>query len=157
MGQTVDILTQSLLQLAAALIMALGTLAIARLTRWLGIQGDSAARAAFDDVLNKAVTFGLQQSQQLIKQRGWDDAVVKSQALQLAAPYVQNFPDVLKALKIDKLDQAHLNAAILNALDRAFPAAAAAAAASPATPPPTAPVPERQADLPALAAAIDGA
>jgi hypothetical protein len=144
-----SILINALLQVAAALVLALGTLAITKLTRWLGLQGDAAARAAFDEVLQKAVTFGLQQTQAQIARHGWDDPTVKTTALGFAAPYVQRFPDVLKALKVDRLDAAQLNAAILQALDRAYPHAAAVAASSPATPSVTA-----KEDLPAPASAL---
>lgn len=151
-----SILTNALLQLVAALILALGSVGVARLTRWLGIKSNDAARAAFDDVLQKSVTYGLQQTQEMIRRKGWDDLEVKTTALGHAAPYVERFPDVLKALKVDRIDRSEVQRLIEGALERAYPQAAAMAAVSPAAPPTTAPMPSRQADRPALEHALQG-
>lgn len=148
--QIVEQLINGLLQLSASLILAIVGFAVTRLMALLKIKQDAAARAAFDDVLLKSVTFGLQQTRGLIRERGWDDDMVRSEALRQALPYLERFPDVLKALKIDGSRRDVLQGKFADALDRAFPVAAEIAARSPGTPPATAPMPARQADLPAL-------
>ncbi len=137
-----------LLQLAATVLLAAGTWAISQLVRWLGLKNAAQATASLDDALQKSVTYGLQQSQDLIRQKGWDHADVRSATLAQALPYlIQHFPDVLGSAGIDMSNQAALQATVVGALDRAFPHAAAVAANSPATPPATAPTPQVTAGL----------
>jgi len=140
-----------LLQLAATVLLAVGTWGISMIVRWLGLKNSAQATASLDDALQKSVTYGLQQSQALIRQKGWDHADVKSAALRQALPYmIKRFPDVLGSAGIDMSDQAALQATVTGALDRAFPHAAAVAASSPATPPATAPTPQVTAGLAAM-------
>lgn len=140
-------LTNAIMQLLAAVILAVGTWAIGRLVTWLGLKNAAQATQALDDALGKAVTYGLQQSQQLIRDKGWDHPDVRSQVLKTAEPYLlTRFPDVLKAARIGSKG-VNLPELVVGALDRAFPHAAAVAAASPATPPATAPDPRTTAEL----------
>ncbi len=151
MNTAIDLapVTGALMQLFAAAIMGVGTWAVTRLVQWLGLKNAAQATAAFDDVLQKAVTYGLQQTQSLISRNGWDHIEVRNQALAHAAPYlIQRFPDTLRAVGVDLSDSAGTAAAVTGALDRAFPHAAARAAASPATPPATAPNPPTTQELP---------
>ena len=139
-------LINALLECAATLLVATGTWLIARLVRWLGLKNAAQATANLDDALSKSVTYGLQQSQVLIKQNGWDSVSVRNAALGTALPYMlAHFPDALKAVGLDLSDQSALQTTIGAALDRAFPQAATQAAASPATPPAVAPQPQTQA------------
>ena len=137
-----------LLQLAATVLLAAGTWGIGMIVRWLGLKNAAQATASLDDALQKSVTYGLQQTQTMIRQKGWDHAEVKSAALKQALPYmIQRFPDVLGAAGVDMSNQAALQTSVTGALDRAFPHAAAIAANSPATPPATAPSPPVTAGL----------
>jgi len=141
-------ITNVLLQLAGAVILGVGTWAIGRLLQWLGLKTSAQAMANLDDALGKAVTYGLQQSQDLIRQKGWDHADVRNATLAAAVPYlIKRFPDTLKAVGVDLSNEKATTEAVTGALDRAFPHAAATAAASPATPPPTAPTPPTTAEL----------
>jgi hypothetical protein len=138
----------ALLQLAATAILGAGSYAIPRIVRWLGLKESAQARAALDSALHKAVTYGLQQSQTLIKEKGWDHPEVRDAALAEAANYMTNrFADTLKAVGTDVAKPEAVDA-VRGALERAFPGAAADAADSPATPPKTAPNPPEQKDLP---------
>jgi hypothetical protein len=137
-----------LLQLAGAAILGLGTWAISRLLQLLGLKTSAQAAANLDDALGKAVTYGLQQSQELIRQKGWDHVDVRNATLAAAAPYlIKRFPDTLKAVGVDFSNEKAVTDTVIGALDRAFPHAAARAAASPATPPATAPSPPTTAEL----------
>ncbi len=137
-----DPIIDVLLQLAATVLLAVGTWAISRFTMWLGLKNAAQATATLDDALQKAVTYGLQQSQELIKQKGWDHVDVRNATLAQAAPYMINhFPDALKNVGLDMSNPQAVQLAVMGALDRSFPHAAAIAAASPATPPATAPLP----------------
>jgi hypothetical protein len=137
-----DPIIDVLLQLAATVLLAAGTWAITRFTTWLGLKNSAQATATLDDALQKAVTYGLQQTQELIKQKGWDNVDVRNAALAHAAPYmIGHFPDALKNVGLDMSNTQAVQAAVMGALDRSFPHAAAVAAASPATPPATAPAP----------------
>ncbi len=128
-------LIDMLLQLVAAVLLSMGTWAVARLIRWLGLRNSAQATGALDDALQKSITFGLQQSQDLIRRKGWDDVDVRTSAIGQALPYmIERFPDVLKAVGVDTSDQASLQRIVSGALDRAFPQAASVAAASPGTP-----------------------
>ena len=137
-----------LLQLAATVLLAAGTWAIGMVVRWLGLKNAAQVTASLDDALQKSVTYGLQQSQDVIRQKDWDHVDVRSVALAHAVPYlIQHFPDALGAAGVDLSDRAALWATVTGALDRAFPHAAAIAANSPATPPATAPTPPVTAGL----------
>jgi hypothetical protein len=141
-------ITSAIMQIVAALLLAFGTWAIQRLGQWVGLKNDSAITAAFDSALQKAVTFGLQQSHELIKQNGWDHVSVHDATLASAGTYIASrFPDTLKNAGLDPT-AADFDKKVKDALDRAFPHAVAVAAASPATPPATAPNPPEQKDLP---------
>ncbi len=145
--------TDALLQLGGTAITALGTVAIAKLVQWLNIKNGDALRSSLDEVLNKAVTYGITQSQSLIKTNGWDDIQVRNTMLSHALPYlIDRFPDVLKASGLDPASPATATR-MQDALLRAFPRAALTASSSPATPPTTAPNPPNQADLAPQAAA----
>ncbi len=134
-------LINMLLQALAAVLLAAGTWAIARLMRWLGLQNATQATNAFDDALGKSITFALQQSQDLIRHKGWDDLEVRTTAIGRALPYmIERFPDVLKAVGVDMSDRNSVQKIVSGALDRAFAGAAMVAAASPATPPAPLPV-----------------
>jgi hypothetical protein len=138
----------AVMQLAATVILAAGGYAIPRVLRWLGLKESEQARAALDSALHKAVTYGLQQSQALIKSKGWDHPQVRNAALADAATYLTTrFADTLKAVGTDVAKPEAVEA-VRGALERAFPAAVADAADSPATPPKTAPNPPEQKDLP---------
>jgi hypothetical protein len=139
--------TNALLQLGATAITALGTVAIARLVQWLNIKNGDATRSALDEVLNKSVTFGLAESQDLIKAKGWDHVDVRNAAIAKALPYlIDRFPDVLRGLKLDP-EAPETKLKMQDALLRALPFAALTASNSPATPPTTAPNPPVQGDL----------
>jgi hypothetical protein len=141
----------SIMQLAATAILAAGGYAIPRVLRWLGLKESEQARAALDSALHTAVTYGLQQSQSLIKSMGWDSVEVRDAALAEAATYLTDrFADTLKAVGTDPA-RPEAAAQVRGALERAFPKAAAEAADSPATPPKTAPNPPEQQDLRARA------
>ena len=62
----IDPIINALLQLAATVLLAAGTWAVSRLVTWLGLKNSAQATATLDDALQKAVTYGLQQSQGLI-------------------------------------------------------------------------------------------
>lgn len=142
MSVDVTPVTNALMQLAAAVVLAVGTWAVSRFVQWLGLKNAAQATANLDDVLQKGVTYGLQQSLDLIKQKGWDHVDVRNQVLDTALPYViSRFPDTLAAVGLDPNNTQDLTDKVRGALDRAFPHAAAVAAASPATPPATAPDP----------------
>jgi len=142
-------LTSTLMQLLATLIMGVGTWAVSRLVQWLGLRNAAQATAALDDVLQKAVTYGLQQTQDVIREKGWDHIEVRNQALAKAVPYlIERFPDTLRAVGVDLANRNAMTSSVTGALDRAFPHAAARAAASPATPPSTAPNPPTTQELP---------
>jgi hypothetical protein len=137
-----------LLQLAATVLLGFGTWGVTQLVQWLGLKNSAQATANLDDALEKAVTYGLQQSTALIKQKGWDDVEVRNATLAKAAPYlIDRFPDALRAVGVDMNDQAALQAKVMGALDRIYPHASAVAAASPGTPPATAPQPSTTAEL----------
>ena len=117
------------------MLLAAGTWGISRLVRWLGLKNAAQASANLDDALEKSVTYGLQQSQDIIKAQGWDHADVRNATLAKAAPYmIAHFPDALAAVGCDLSKPDALNACVTEALDRAFPQAVAVAAASPSTP-----------------------
>lgn len=138
-----------LLQLAATVILALGSWAIARLTRWLNLKSSAQLTEALDTALQKSVIFGLQQSQEEIRAKGWDSVEVKNAALAVALPYMTSrFGDTLKLVGVDVNNPAALTQTVKDALDRAFPSAATQASASPATPPTTAPNPSHTSELP---------
>ena len=95
-------ITSAIMQLVATLILGIGTWAISRLIQWLGLKNAAQATANLDDALQKGVTFGLQQTQELIKQKGWDNIEVHDEALGKALPYVMSrFPGALKAAGLD--------------------------------------------------------
>lgn len=140
-----------LLQLAAALLLAVGTWATARFTRWLGLKNSAQITVALDSALQRSVTYGLQQTQDLIREKGWDSPLVRTNALSAALPYMtERFADTLKLAGVDMGKPDEITAMVHGALDRAFPSAALIAAASPTTPPPTAPNPPTSAQLPPL-------
>ena len=129
-------ITNVLLQLASTLLLGFGSWGAARLIGLLGLKNAAQATANFDDALQKSVTFGLQQCQALIAQKGWDHLDVRNAALSAAMPYlIGHFPGALKAVGVDASNPQTLESLVKGALDRAFPQAAAAAADSPATPP----------------------
>ena len=135
-GIDITPMTNALLELFATLLLAAGTWAIGRLVRWLGLKNAAQATVNLDDALQKSVTYGLQQSQSLIKQNGWDSVDVHDQSLAKAVPYmIAHFPDALKGVGLDLSDTSKLQTTVGAALDRAFPASVTAVAASPATPP----------------------
>lgn len=145
----VDSIATILVQLAAAVLLAAGSWGIARFTKWLGLQNNAQINSAMEAALQKSVTYGLQQAQDTIREKGWDHIEVKNQALASALPYMtERFTATLKQAGVDVKDEAALKNVVAQALDRAFPAAAAVAAASPATPPATAPNPAHTAELP---------
>lgn len=145
----IDSIAPILVQLAAAVLLAAGSWGIARFTKWLGLQNNAQINTALETALQKSVTFGLQQAQETIRQKGWDHIEVKNQALATALPYMASrFAETLKQAGVDVKDETALKNVVAQALDRAFPAAAAVAAASPATPPATAPNPAHTAELP---------
>lgn len=134
---TIDLtpITNVLLQLAATVLLGLGSWGATRLVSWLGLKNSAQATANLDDALQKSVTYGLQQSQAMIAAKGWDHVDVHNAALASALPYmIQRFPDALKAAGVDMSNQQALQATVAGALDRSFPQAVAVAAASPATP-----------------------
>ena len=138
MHTAIDItpVTNALLELFATLLLGAGTWAIGRFVQWLGLKNAAQATANLDDALQKSVTYGLQQSQGLIKQHGWDSVDVHDASLAKAVPYmIKHFPDALKGVGVDASDPTALQNTVAAALDRAFPASVTAAAASPATPP----------------------
>ena len=138
-----------LLELAATVVFAIGGWGITRLTTWLGLKNTDQINKNLESALQKAVTYGLQQTQTRIRAEGWDSLNVKNQALQSALPYMtERFQDTLRLAGVNTSDPDATKAAVLGALDRIFPAAAAAAAASPATPPETAPRPPLNQQLP---------
>ncbi|HEY0412670.1 MAG TPA: hypothetical protein VGD66_05985 [Allosphingosinicella sp.] len=142
-------ITSALMQVLAAVVLGIGTFAAQRVVQWLGLRNSQAVTAALDSALQKAVTYGLQQSHDLIKQNGWDHVSVRNNSIAEAATYMTSrFQDTLKAAGVDVNDSAGTQAIVEGALQRAFPHAAAVAAASPATPPTTAPNPKEQKDLP---------
>ncbi len=79
--------------------------------------------ASLDDALQKSVTFGLQQSQDLIRQHGWDSVEVKNKALAAASVYaIARFPDTLKAVGLDMSDTAAVQTAVADRAGPCFPA-----------------------------------
>jgi hypothetical protein len=137
-------ITTPILQLLGTIILAFGTWATKRLLDWLGVKVSAQAAANIDQALEKAVTYGIQQTQETIKTKGWDHIDVREQAIAAALPYMQqHFADTLKSVGTDP----NAEDIIKKALDRVFPQAVAKAAASPATPPTTAPIPQTTAGL----------
>jgi len=142
-------ITNALLQVAAALILAVGTWAVGQIVQWLGLKNQAQVTATLDDALNKSVIYGLQQAQDQIRAKGWDHADVRNQTLATSGQYlIDRFPDVLRAAGFDMGNPQALSERVTGALDRAFPHAAATAAASPSTPPATAPNPQTTQQLP---------
>lgn len=144
--QIPEVIINALLQLAGAAILAIGTWAIGRVVTLLGLKNSAQATANLDDALQKAVTYGLQQSKTLIMAKGWDSIEVRNQTLAAASTYMlTRFQDTLKATGTD-MEATKLAATVTGALDRAFPAAVAIAAASPGTPPANAPAAQTSAE-----------
>lgn len=139
----------TLLELAATVVFAVGSWGIARLTTWLNLKNADQINRNLEGALQKAVTYGLQQTQDRIRAEGWDSLNVKNEALATALPYMTDrFKDTLRLAGVNISDRAATERIVLGALDRIFPAAAAAAASSPATPPETAPRPPLNQQLP---------
>lgn len=128
---------QVLLGLLQAALLAVGLWVGKRLAAWLQKRNASLDVSSFDDALQKTLAFGLQQAQSMIKAKGWDHIDVRNSVLQTATTQMINkFPDALAGvgLSTDRIASSEGDL-IMQALDRAFPAAVAVAAASPATPP----------------------
>ena len=135
---TVDLspLLSSLVQVGALALMALGGVAIQRLSTKLGLDAHAALTKQLDDALNKSIAAGAMDATSLIKARGWDHPDVKSAVLASAAAYLMAmWPGLLKSAGIDLGNPAYAQAKIAALLTRAFPAAMTPIAASPATPP----------------------
>lgn len=136
-------LTNTLVQLLALVILSIGTAFIGWAanmlhTKW-GLDISNSKVAAFDDQLDKAITFGVTQFEAEIKAKGWDDPTVKDKVLGLAlSSIVTKAPGILNnmGLSTDLTDDKNRDI-IMTALMRALPASFAKAAASPATPPAT--------------------
>lgn len=155
-GTAVDItpITSAVVQILAAIILAMGTWAIGRAVQWLGLKNSQQISENLDKALEKAVTYGIQQAQEEIRIKGWDSIQVKNETLAHAMPYfIERFSDTLRAAGINPSGE-QINNLVKGALDRAYPQAVSKAAASPATPPVTAPNPPVVHDLPAQAKPI---
>jgi len=128
------IINEILQLVGIVLVAAIGWL-VKRALTWVGLKVSTEQTAKFDDGLQKALAYGIGQTQGLIKAKGWDDPTVKSATLAAAVPYAtQMFPAAIKGVGIPS-DPAAQADAVARALDRAFPQAVTVAAASPATPP----------------------
>ena len=66
MGDLLDIV----LQLAALVILALGGLAVRRLSDWLGLRADGEVRAYLNAALDRAVEFGLAEARRRAREAG---------------------------------------------------------------------------------------
>lgn len=144
---TIDLspLVGAALSLCAIAITTVGSWALARMARRLGIDANSAAMADFDDGLKRAVHAAAGQAQDLIAAKGYDHVETKNAIVELAAPYmIAKFAPALRSVGLDPADPGGATTAYLTAeLNRVLPTAIAPIAASPAMPlgPPLSPSP----------------
>ena len=132
-------ITNAAVEIGATLLMVFGAWAANSLKNKLNLDVSASQTAAFDDALNKAVTFAATQSEMAIKAKGWDSPDVKSVVLATALSSIaEKAPDALAGvgLSTDINDPANRER-LTHALQRALPSAFTTAAASPATPPST--------------------
>lgn len=128
-------------QLAAIVIIAVGTWAIQRAVAYaqayFRVKVNSAIVQGFDDALARAVHAAAGQAEDLVKAKGWDHPDVKNTIVRLAVEYALN--KSIPALKMIGLDPADPGGAttryLTDELNRIFPTAIAPVAASPVTPP----------------------
>lgn len=123
--------------LGASALSIFGALALKAVAARAGVALTGDQTAAFDDALDKALTYGVGAADATIRAKGWDSADVKNQVLAVAATYAaQKMPDALKGVGLSSDLTVAANAlALQQALSRAYPKAVATAALSPATPP----------------------
>lgn len=94
---TLEPITEALVQLVAAVLLAMGTVVAKKLADWLKLSADDQVRAYLQTAIENAITHGVA----LATQRGEDGSATA--VLTHAARYVEGrVPDALKRLGIDQ-------------------------------------------------------
>ena len=105
-----------------------------QLLAWIGIKIREDRIAALNRAVDKAMTYAVVKTEDMIRDRGWDSVETRSEILARAAPVLENkFAETLKANGIDMSDP-ECRRLIREQMERMFPDVATRAAASPATP-----------------------
>lgn len=90
------------LQGLAGLVLMFLLYLMQRGSAWLKIKLSDAQKAEMEDVAAKALTWGVTQSETLIKAKGWDHAEVQNAVVAAATRYaVTKFPDAIKRTGLD--------------------------------------------------------
>ncbi len=127
-------LLQTLAIVVLGVLVAIGRLVLKKLN--ISLTDDQ--KSELEDVASKSLTWGITQSEALIKAKGWDHIAVKNAVVAAAIGYaIEKFPDAMKRSGIDTSNPAAAAEKLSGVMNRVLPNAVAQAADSPATPPAT--------------------
>lgn len=136
---SVDIspIVQAAITVCATALSVFGSMALLAIAKRFNVQVSAGQAANYDAALDKALQYGVTQSTQLIKDKGWDHVDTQSAVVADALNYVvKREPAALAGVGLSgDFNDPHTRTIIEQALTRALPAAFTSAAASPATPP----------------------